>query len=292
MNVGCVILNYNDSGSIIKIINMIKGYQLINDIIIVDNHSTDDSVDKLRLIENKHIHLVVNPKNGGYGYGNNKGIIYSKKNCNCDYAIIANPDIIFSEECLEILLNTISEDEKCGVVSAVQYNLNGEKAYGQCWDLPQKRDMILGSGLLGKKFLRKMRKKIDYSQRKYQTKCVPGSMLLVDVNKFLECQGYDEDMFLYEEESTLGWRMNAKGYDTYLCTRAKYIHAHSISINKSIPKYVNQYKILLNSRKVYLKKYLKSNRYEMYLISFYFNLILLELRVWKKIGGLLEKTHE
>ncbi len=45
---------------------------------------------------------------------------------------------------------------------------------------------------------------------------VHGSMLMVDTEKFLEAGGYDEGVFLYEEEQILGRRMQTAGYRSVL----------------------------------------------------------------------------
>ena len=41
MKTAIVILNYNDSDTTIEMINQIKDYSIIDNIIIVDNNSTD-----------------------------------------------------------------------------------------------------------------------------------------------------------------------------------------------------------------------------------------------------------
>ncbi|MFR5732278.1 MAG: glycosyltransferase family 2 protein [Clostridium sp.] len=62
---------------------------------------------------------------------------------------------------------------------------------------------------------------------------VHGSMLMVDTEKFLEAGGYDEGIFLYEEEQVLGRRMQNAGYRSVLLLNQHYDHEHSTSISKS-----------------------------------------------------------
>ena len=45
---GFVIVNYNDANTTIRLLNQIKDYKSIDQIIVVDNNSTDDSVKKLK----------------------------------------------------------------------------------------------------------------------------------------------------------------------------------------------------------------------------------------------------
>lgn len=85
---GCVILNFNDSETTKKLVNNIKGYKVIDYIIIVDNKSTDTSFLELKRFENEDskIKVIESPKNGGYGYGNNVGICYCKQ-IGCSYVL-------------------------------------------------------------------------------------------------------------------------------------------------------------------------------------------------------------
>ena len=45
--VTCVILNYNDAPTTINLVQSIKNYSLLNFIVVVDNCSTDDSIESI-----------------------------------------------------------------------------------------------------------------------------------------------------------------------------------------------------------------------------------------------------
>ena len=75
--------------------------------------------------------------------------------------------------------------------------------------------------------------------------------------------GYDEDMFLYCEETMLGCKMKAAGFATYCCSDVSYIHMHDVSISRSIASTVRQKKIMLNSHHLLLKKYLNANSFQL-----------------------------
>ena len=55
-----VIINYNDSDTTIKLLNNIKDYKVLKEIVIVDNKSTDESVKILKKFTNDKITLLVN----------------------------------------------------------------------------------------------------------------------------------------------------------------------------------------------------------------------------------------
>ena len=73
MKVNAVILNYNDADTVETLVRSICGYEVLEYIILVDNHSQDDSRQKLQQLacEHEKIQLVFLEENGGYGKGNN-----------------------------------------------------------------------------------------------------------------------------------------------------------------------------------------------------------------------------
>lgn len=74
MKTGIVVLNYNDAEETVKFVNDINSYDVVNQIVVVDNGSTDDSLSQLEKIEN--IKLIALENNLGYAAGNNAGLKY------------------------------------------------------------------------------------------------------------------------------------------------------------------------------------------------------------------------
>ena len=69
--IGIVILNYNDYEETSNFIEQIKGYKVLDEIVIVDNSSTDNSFNKLRKLKDKKISVIKTDGNNGYASGNN-----------------------------------------------------------------------------------------------------------------------------------------------------------------------------------------------------------------------------
>ena len=97
----CVILNYNDSGTTVEQVRRICGYPSLDDIVVVDNASGEDSWEELKTsVEHmENVHLSRAERNGGYGAGNNIGVRYSLEKLGARYVLIANPDTVFSDVC-------------------------------------------------------------------------------------------------------------------------------------------------------------------------------------------------
>ena len=57
---GIVIVNYNDFDMTSRLLNNIKDYKCLDEIIVVDNNSTDDSFEKLKEFESNRITIIKN----------------------------------------------------------------------------------------------------------------------------------------------------------------------------------------------------------------------------------------
>ena len=261
MKIGCVILNYNDAPHVVSLVEQIRDYDSLSSIILVDNCSTDDSFDTLQGLAGNNIHVCRTDHNGGYGSGNNFGVRYAKEVCGCDYVLIVNPDVQFSNELVERLAQAIAQDDRRAVASAIQCNAAGERIARSAWHIPKTWRYIFCTGSLLRKWGENFYFSLDelYAQPTVEVECVAGSLLLVSVDKFLEVGGYDEEMFLYCEETTLGCKLKQAGYKSVVCSNVEYLHLHGVTISKSISSAVRRKKILLKSHHLFLRRYLKAN---------------------------------
>lgn len=265
--ISCIILNYNDAPTTISLVERIKDYSLLDYIVIVDNCSTDDSWELLQPYKNDKIHMLKSPKNGGYGAGNNIGLRYSSDTLNADYSIIANPDTLFEEICVEKFLQTFQNDPSVAVVSAKQSN-SPDCAWKNCNIL----QYILATSLFFEIWLKVRCYPAKYFENKKfaEVFAVPGSLLMVDLKKMLQHGMYDEDFFLYYEEFVLAQKFSNVGLKTILRLDCSYIHNHHVSISKTYNRWSQQHSILLKSGELFLRKYKKANKLQMFFAKLWF----------------------
>ena len=142
--IGIVILNYNSSKLILKLLKDLEDIKEVKKIIIVDNNSQDDSVETLRKIINEKIILIENDENRGYSAGNNIGIKYLIKNFReIEYITILNPDIEISNKNIFIILKSFLEKNKeAGIIAPLMF-LNGKYQKNlSSWKVPEKFDNL------------------------------------------------------------------------------------------------------------------------------------------------------
>lgn len=262
--IACIILNYNDPHNVMKLLSSVKDFDCFSTVVVVDNCSTDNSYDLLAGFCSNKVKLIRSERNGGYGYGNNLGLKYAFNDCGCDYAVIANPDVSFSESLIIDFLEAFKDDASLGLISAVQVDKRGDKVIKSAWRLPTKKQYILSNSVLLSKLTKSFfftNEELFNEKLKY-VGCVAGSLLCLDKDTFLLTGGYDEKVFLYCEETILGFRMASIGKRSAILTDNYYHHIHGATISKTFKQARMRRKLLNSSHKYVLKNYLKANRFE------------------------------
>lgn len=131
IRINCVILNFNDGETVARLVHMIHDYDYLEKIVLVDNHSTDDSWEQLQVLKDEKVELIRTEKNGGYGYGNNTGIRYAIEHNGATHVLVANPDVVFSESCVIHMARVYGNHPDAGVVTASIQDENLGKGRGR-----------------------------------------------------------------------------------------------------------------------------------------------------------------
>ena len=274
---GIVILNYNDSKTTSEMLDVIKSFKILDHIVVVDNNSSDNSLEVLEKYKSKKIDIVVNKENKGYAFGNNVGIRYLRDTYKCDYVFISNPDIIVDENTFEVL---IDDFKKVDVVAPTIKQL-GEEMKG--WKLPNFKKEIntITSNRLYKN-------ECVYDDAYYkiglnEVEVVSGCFFGIKDSVLKLIDDFDEGTFLYFEENILGYKLKSKGIKTYVDTSVDVIHNLSVSVDKNVKK-TRKYKILMDSLFYYEKNIINSNIFRRIVLRLFYFVMLILLKI-KNIGG-------
>lgn len=280
MKINCVILNYNDAETAARLVHMIHDYDYLEQIVVVDNASTDDSWEYLQILRDEKTAVIRTEKNGGYGAGNNAGIRYAVEVNGATHVLIANPDVIFTENCLIQMSRVFSKHPDVGVVAAsMEDETFGRDRSHNGWRLHGFVGELLAMGPVSRRMFRPF---LNYPESYFRNKkavyvdAVHGSMLMVDAKAFCDCGGYDEGIFLYQEEEVLGWRMKTSGYRTVLLLNQTYQHEHSVTISRTYESLSKRQKLRNESTLYYMKHYLYINLLQQCLAKLWFQGILIE----------------
>ncbi len=260
---GIVIVNYNDFDMTSRLLNNIKNYKCLDEIIVVDNNSTDDSFDKLKEFESNRITIIKNSSRH-FASGLNVGakcLIKKVGECNI---IFSNSDIIIKgEEDLKKLSSDINKD-----VVVVGPVVNEHGVLNRGWRLPStNKEILFNIPLLSRYFKKRylLYKEEVYKKDITEVDVVSGCFFMVDSKFLVENNYFDETTFLYYEEQIFAKKVMNQNKKEVIDNRVEIIHDHSVTIDKSIKRLKKQ-KTLKISQRYYCKAYQKANFIQMGLL--------------------------
>ena len=94
------------------------------EILIVDNHSTDGSVEYLQPYLSERCRLISLTHNLGFAKGNNVAIQQAKG----DYILLLNPDTVVGEDSIREVLHFMEDHPDAGAVGVCMHYCDGRKA--------------------------------------------------------------------------------------------------------------------------------------------------------------------
>jgi len=208
------------------------------EIIVVDNASTDGTVD---LIRNKYPDLILtsNDTNKGFAYANNQGIQQARGR----YLLFLNPDTIIQPNAIEKMLAFLEQNKNVGAVGpkllnkdfTIQHSVRTFPTFrGALY-----RHTILRYLGLFKNHHERWRMKDFKCDRLTDVDQLMGAAILAEKDLVLKMGGFDEQFFMYYEEVDFCYRIKNAGYRIVFFPDASIIHlggksARQISFRKKI----------------------------------------------------------
>ncbi len=254
---------------------------LINRIIVVDNASSDGTIQYIKKLF-PNVITIENKVNYGYAYAVNQGVA----ECKSEIVVIANSDIIFTEGALEILINELTKDANCALTFPRLVYPDGRYQYSY-GELPSAKS-ALSEILLIKSFENHLRKylfnKFDLDLPKWNFGYADGALLVVRKSVFDKIGGFDIDFPFYSEDMDFSYRVRAHGYKIKFCRKARIIHIRGGSSNPNKFSYETTER-LLRSKVIFARKHLKPYSFKFYARAQIFKskLILLISNVIEKV---------
>lgn len=261
---GMIIVNYNDFITTKRLLDNVKNYKCLTEIVVVDNKSTDDSLHQLQKLASKKITIIDSGANKGYSYALNVGCKYLIEKYQELNIIISNSDIIIdSEEDIKELVSHLNS--KCVVVGPTIIQ-NNEVSRG--FKIPTVwQDIKQNIVYFGKKVLAR---ELSYPNEYYhkdisKVDTVSGCFFLISSKHVVDMGYFDENVFLYYEENIMGVKTKRLNKNIIVCNNVDVVHDHSVSIDKSL-KRIKKYDALKRSQAYFEKTYNKAGKFSMFLL--------------------------
>lgn len=211
-------INYNTADLIQRCIESVLRQQDVNyEMLVVDNASTDNSVAVLQDYYDRVI-LLPNKKNLGFGRANNQAFRKSSGR----YLLLLNPDaMLLTPHDLANLIRYMDEHPDYGLIGTRIVDSHQNPIVTVSDHYPRQKQTT-----------------INFSCLPGEWATVLGASVVIRREVFEKIGGFDEDFFLYAEETDLCLRIRKQGFKIGYCDRVTVLHVGSASVRKTPPEQV------------------------------------------------------
>lgn len=243
MDVTIVLVNYNTKDLTRNCLKSVyeKTKDVEFEIFIVDNNSQDDSIDMIEQ-EFPQVKLIKNSDNKGFGAANNIAI----KKSHAKYIFCLNTDTLLINNAVKILYDYMEENTNVGACGGQMYDKQMQPNYS-IGNFPTIQRIFLQYTGLNKIFKKYWQEKITPCKIVNYTKptdvdYIIGADLMLRKSVLDKVGLFDENIFLYGEESDLCYRIVKSGKRVVFVPSSEIIHLQGMSshsINTSKIQYIS-----------------------------------------------------
>lgn len=252
MKISVVIVNYNVKYYVGQCIDSVRRalQGIDSEIIVVDNHSRDGSVDYLSKIEG--VRIIESGHNLGFSKANNIAIRQST----AEYVLMLNPDTIVAEDAIRMIIDFADSHPQAGGIGVRMHNDWGTTARESRRGLPSPMTSFYKIIGLSKR-LTQHRKYGRYYMgwlpwnSPSRIEVVSGACFLVRRKALDEVGLMDEDYFMYGEDIDLSYRLLKGGWENWFVP-ADIIHYKGESTQKTSFNYVH---VFYNAMLIFMRKH-------------------------------------
>lgn len=254
-DIDVVILNYQTAPLAIEAARSARDNGATS-IVVVDNHSGDDSLSILQREIGAFTRILPMPGNYGFSAGNNRGA----KHGNRPLVLFMNADARLQDASLTAMAKVYELDPRIGAVGPALFYPDGRPQASAYFFITPMRVVksLLGIDKIGKKIgWAALSGNIDPDRNGNYSGPVEslyGPCFLARRKAFEEVGGFDETFFLYCEETDFIFRLAEKGWKAYRVSEAKVTHIHGESANQ-VP--VSSLVSMQESLWIYAKKHFR-----------------------------------
>jgi hypothetical protein len=272
-----VIPTYNRADDLIATLDSLNKSEVkMSQVVVVDNGSVDDTVEKMEIHYPK-VHLLKLESNIGATGGSNAGFDFVLAK-GADYIIRMDSDIEVDPGFLTPLIKVANSDPKIGIISPkiYYYDNPNEIWYGgvdKSWLLLNVKDKARHTpDSPSNSEIRE----VDYAW---------GATMLIDANLLRETNGFDTQFFIYYEEMDFCNRAKSLGYKIIFVPKSKTWHkVGSIAYTPFTAYHWNR------SRIIYIRKHALNTITKMFYIGVAFAYAFIDalffvLKLQKKMGN-------
>jgi GT2 family glycosyltransferase len=228
VNLDIVIVNWNAGDKLVECLDSIRhsagdtSYRLAG-CIVVDNASTDGSVDRIRDMQ-LPLQLLTNTENKGFSAACNQGADCGSS----EYILFLNPDVrLFSDSLSKSISFMEANDNRQIGILGIQMIDQAGTIHRNVARFPTPRSLIyqmLGlDRLWPRRFPPHFMGDWDHLDSRIVDQ-VPGAFFLIRRSVFQMLHGFDERFFMYFEDLDLAYRARLAGWPSYYLASVRAFH--------------------------------------------------------------------
>lgn len=245
--ISTIIVNYNAGKLVRSCVDSLLNCPLEIEIIVVDNASTDNSLNAL--VGLPCVQIIKNSANVGFAAACNKGTA----SASAPFLLFLNPDCSFKPEALVQLLNAFGNNARAGdalvgMVGGLLVNPDGTEQAGGRRAVPTPWRSFVRAFGLARFSDRWPRLFFDFNLHKQplpdhaiEVEAISGACMMVKREAMLDVGEWDESYFLHCEDLDWCMRFRQKGWKILFVPSAQITHALGIC-GRSRPVFVEWHK--------------------------------------------------
>jgi N-acetylglucosaminyl-diphospho-decaprenol L-rhamnosyltransferase len=226
---GVVVVNHNAGPYLARCLESLRtaAGDIRTDVVIVDNHSSDGSVDR---IAERHpeVRVISNPRNVGFARAANQGLDAT----DAPFVLLLNPDAELIGGTLGALVKVVRERPRAGAVGVLVRNPDGTlqpsarrvpplgEALGHAFLGPLWRDNPWTSSYTMADWDRSTEREVEW---------VSGSAMVLRRSALDEVGFFDEGYFMYVEDVDLCTRLRRAGWQVLFSPELEVVHQIGVS---------------------------------------------------------------
>lgn len=228
-NVLVVLINFNSPQDTYRCLESLAQSSLQPQVVVVDNCSTGEglvSEEKAKAYY-ADTHIIFNPRNEGFGGGNNIGIEWGLVHTKAKYFFILNNDTVVMPDTIKELLKSLEGNPNTGICSPSIFRFREPEIY---WFGGGFIDWKKG-GAVSPNIHKKINHEIPISNNTFITGCA----MFMRREVLVRVGGFSTDYFMYSEDIDYCQRVLNAGYVIGYIPNIKILHdAHSSIIRDRV----------------------------------------------------------
>lgn len=241
-DVSVIIVNYNGQELLDDCLESVIGPSLQHsselevEAIVVDNASTDDSLEHLQRKWGEaqpSVRVIALPENRGFAAGNNAGFV----ECAGTYVLLLNSDARMLPGALERMIAYAKDHPHCGQIGPKLLNTDGSlqrsvRGFPSIWNLATEYLYLRRLFPQSRRFNDFYKGWFDHSTVLDNDGFLMGACLLVPRSALLKVGAMDESYFMFNEETDWAWRFLRAGLNVTFIPDAECTHLGGGSTRK------------------------------------------------------------